>query len=77
MDLDQVLMDVRGERDRLKEVVVNLERLAAIIRPNETVPKRPGRKSMDKPGREEVSERMKRYWSRRRSDNIRAAALSG
>jgi hypothetical protein len=76
MDLDQILIDVRGERDRLKEIVVNLERLAAMVRPNETVPKRRGRKSMDKAGREEVSERMKRYWSRRRSGNIMAAAVS-
>ena len=64
MNLDQLIMDARGERDQLKEIIGNLERLTGLVSPNETVAKRPGRKSMDKAAREEVSGRMKRYWSR-------------
>ena len=63
MNLEQVLVDIRAELDLLKEIIVNLERLTAMIRPNETVPRRRGRKSMGKGEREQVSERMKRYWS--------------
>ena len=67
MDLNRVLMDLRGERDRLNEIIVSLERLAGMVRPNASAAKRSGRKSMDKAAREEVSQRMKKYWDRRRA----------
>jgi hypothetical protein len=67
MDIDRVLTDLRAERDRLNEIIVTLERLQGVVRHDETQPKRRGRKSMDQMARQEVSERMKRYWNRRRA----------
>ena len=73
MDIDRALADLRAERDRLNEIIVNLERLQGVVRKDETAPKRRGRKSMDKAARQEVSERMKRYWSKRRDGDTNAA----
>ncbi len=76
MDIHRVLTDLRAERDRLNEIIVNLERLQGVVTHDEVAPKRRGRKSMDKAARMEVSERMKRYWSRRRDGNETKAAGS-
>ena len=76
MDIDRVLTDLRAERDRLSEIIVNLERLQGVVKREQAPPKRRGRKSMDKAAREEVSERMKRYWSRRRDKTETKAAGS-
>jgi hypothetical protein len=77
MDIDRVLTDLRAERDRLNEIIVTLERLQGSVRQDETQPKRRGRKSMDKAARQEVSERMKRYWSRRRSGSDTKTETAG
>ncbi len=77
MDIDRVLTDLRAERDRLNEIIVTLERLQGGARPDETQPKRRGRKSMDNAARQEVSERMKRYWSRRRGGNDSKTETAG
>jgi hypothetical protein len=78
MDIDRVLTDLRVERDRLNEIIVTLERLqGVVVRPDETQPKRRGRKSMDKMARLEVSERMKRYWSRRRAGSDTKTETAG
>jgi hypothetical protein len=71
MDLDKVIQDLYAERERLNRVIASLEELQRA--PGVDVPsaaavrKRRGRKSMDAAERLEVSERMKKYWSSRRS----------
>ena len=56
----------------INELVEERKRLDALIRRLETQrlrdqPKRRGRKSMTEDQRREVSERMKKYWERRRA----------
>ncbi len=67
MDILRIIEELRAERDRLDGIILALERFG---REKDLVPgpKRRGRKFMDKKGRQEVSERMKRYWESRRSD---------
>ena len=74
MDLDRALIDLRAEWDRLHEVILCLEQLQNIARPDTSAPGRRGRKSMDDAARQQVSERMKRYWSRRKEKKETTAA---
>jgi hypothetical protein len=74
MDIDRVIRDLNEERKRLERIIESLEAMAksgtGYLRP----PSRRGRKFMDSAGRQEVSERMKRYWARRREERSKAAA---
>jgi hypothetical protein len=72
MDIEKIIDQLRAERDRLEGIIVALERLHGNAGTTAT-PKRRGRKFMDKQGRRDVSERMKRYWASRRT----ASAGSG
>jgi hypothetical protein len=69
MDLYRIIRELVQERDRLQRIIDSLEEMKpdsrASVRQQEGG-KRRGRKSMDIAGREEVSDRMKRYWARRR-----------
>jgi hypothetical protein len=66
MDLNQMLHELRAERDKLSAVIVELEELASSDN-GVTVPRsRRGRKSMGEAERRVVSERMKNYWASRR-----------
>jgi hypothetical protein len=64
MDLDWILGKLHAERKRLDGLIRALEQPG----PHKAGAKRKrrGRKSMDGAARKEVSERMKRYWARRR-----------
>lgn len=69
MDLYRIIRELVQERDRLQRIIESLEEMKpatgkAMPRPES---KRRGRKSMDRAAREEVSERMKRYWAERRA----------
>jgi len=68
MDLYRIIRELTQERDRLQRIIDSLEEMkpdgSAKVRTDRG--KRRGRKSMDRAGREEVSDRMKRYWARRR-----------
>jgi hypothetical protein len=68
MDLYRIIRELTQERDRLQRIIDSLEEMKpegrAQVRTDRG--KRRGRKSMDVAGREEVSDRMKRYWARRR-----------
>jgi hypothetical protein len=68
MDLYRIIRELVQERDRLQRIIDSLEEMKPNVRaPARTeTGKRRGRKSMDSAGREEVSDRMKRYWARRR-----------
>ena len=70
MDLYKAIQDLYAEKEKLERVIASLEELQ---RAAETAPedktdaaKRRGRKSMGTKERQEVSERMKRYWESRR-----------
>jgi hypothetical protein len=66
MDLVKTIEELRREKEKLEQVIASLESLEAVAG---TVPqqKRRGRKSMTLSERQEVSERMRRYWARRRT----------
>jgi hypothetical protein len=69
MDLYKVIQDLYAEKEKLERVIASLEELQ---RTGGTMPilprpaKRRGRKSMSPTERQEVSERMRKYWAKRR-----------
>jgi hypothetical protein len=68
MDLYRIIRELVEERDRLQRIINSLEGMNSAAHPQTASSgKRRGRKSMDSAAREEVSERMKRYWARRRA----------
>ncbi len=66
MDLYRIILELVQERNRIQRIIESLENVSRAEHP--PVPrKRRGRKTMDRAAREEVSERMKRYWAKRRA----------
>jgi hypothetical protein len=66
MDLYRIISELVQERNRIQRIIESLENASAGDRPS--IPrKRRGRKTMDRAARNEVSERMKRYWAKRRA----------
>lgn len=70
MDLYKAIQDLYAEKEKLERVIASLEELqrtSSVALPDEGRPaKRRGRKSMNSKERQEVSERMKKYWESRR-----------
>lgn len=70
MDLYKAIQDLYAEKEKLERVIASLEELQRAagggIPPQHTSGKRRGRKSMGADERQEVSERMKKYWAKRR-----------
>jgi len=68
MELGKVIRKLYEERIKLDKILASLEQLErSTARVDKKAPKkRPGRKSMDAQARQEVSERMKKYWAGRR-----------
>ncbi len=69
MDLYKAIQDLYAEKEKLERVIASLEELQRSAADLSTLPKpsrRRGRKSMNPKERQEVSERMKRYWETRR-----------
>jgi hypothetical protein len=69
MDLYKAIQDLYAEKEKLERVIASLEELqrsAGSISPAPVSGKRRGRKSMSTKERQEVSERMKKYWDSRR-----------
>jgi len=68
MNINKAIRELYEEKKRLDHVIASLEEMqrnAAAL--NLALPeKKRGRKSMDEQARQEVSERMKRYWDARR-----------
>ena len=68
MNINKAIRELYEEKKRLDHVIASLEemqRTGALL--EAALPeRRRGRKSMDEQGRQEVSERMKRYWEARR-----------
>jgi hypothetical protein len=69
MDLYKAIRDLYAEKERLERVIASLEELqqkAVPVQETATARSRRGRKSMSPTERQEVSERMKKYWATRR-----------
>jgi hypothetical protein len=69
MDLYRAIQQLYEEKDRLERVIASLEELQRTAGAPPVLPqtlKRRGRKSMAPTERQEVSERMKKYWENRR-----------
>jgi len=71
MDLYKAIQDLYAEKEKLERVIASLEELQRTA--GTTLPvllakpgKRRGRKSMSSEERQEVSERMRKYWAGRR-----------
>jgi hypothetical protein len=77
MDLYKAIQDLYAEKEKLERVIASLEDLQRAagggIPPTPSSGKRRGRKSMGQDERQEVSERMKKYWARRRKPGEDAA----
>jgi hypothetical protein len=70
MDLYRIIFELVQERNRIQRIIESLENASRGERP--AIPrKRRGRKTMDRAARNEVSERMKRYWAKRRAGQKR------
>jgi hypothetical protein len=80
MDLYKAIQDLYAEKEKLERVIASLEELQLSTGVVPEMPRaggRRGRKSMSESERQEVSERMKRYWeSRRKRANHDANASS-
>lgn len=71
MDLHKTIQDLYAEKEKLERVIASLEELQRAADANSHVmgrAKRRGRKSMGSQERQEVSERMKKYWASRRGN---------
>ena len=69
MDLYKAIQDLYAEKEKLERVIASLEELQRAGGSVPALPKparRRGRKSMNSSERQEVSERMRRYWASRR-----------
>jgi len=79
MDLYKAIQDLYAEKEKLERVIASLEELQRTAGAMPVVPpkaaKRRGRKSMSSEERQEVSERMRKYWAGRRKDppSVKAA----
>jgi hypothetical protein len=70
MDLYKAIQDLHAEKEKLERVIASLEELqktAGSVPASPQGAKRRGRKSMSSNERQEVSERMKKYWAARRN----------
>jgi FAD/FMN-containing dehydrogenase len=68
MDLYKAIQELYAEKEKLERVIASLEELqrSASGNASDSHGKRRGRKSMNAKERQEVSERMKKYWASRR-----------
>src|ERR1035437_151266 len=69
MDLYKAIQDLYAEKEKLERIIASLEELQRTTGPLPVLPKpakRRGRKSMNPSERQEVSERMRKYWASRR-----------
>ena len=75
MDLYKAIQELYAEKEKLERVIASLEELqrtAGSLPIPPTGGKRRGRKSMNPKERQEVSERMKKYWASRRKAKYNA-----
>lgn len=68
-DLYKIIRELVEERNKLDRIITSLEEIIESGATPEFPPKRRGRKSMDPAARSQVSERMKRYWAKKRGES--------
>jgi hypothetical protein len=70
MDLYRLIQDLHAEKEKLERVIASLEELQRAaglsVPPEQGAAKRRGRKTMGLEERQQVSERIKKYWASRR-----------
>ena len=72
MNINKAIRELYEEKKRLDHVIASLEEMqrnAATLPAELPESKKRGRKSMDEQARQEVSERMKKYWDSRRKQD--------
>jgi hypothetical protein len=72
MNIDKAIRELYAEKKRLDNVIASLEEMqqtTALVSVASSEKKR-GRKSMDEQARQQVSDRMKRYWAGRRNNLV-------
>ena len=67
-DLYRIIRELVDERNKLDRIIASIEQMILSGETSEPTLQRRGRKSMDSAARKQVSERMKRYWAKRRSE---------
>ena len=67
MNIHQAIKDLLAEKERLDRAIAHLEGMQKQRGATAPLPKRRGRKTMDAQARREVSERMRKYWAKRKS----------
>jgi hypothetical protein len=80
MDLSNTIQDLYAEKEKLERIIASLEELQRTAGPVPALPKpakRRGRKSMNPSERQEVSERMRKYWAGRRQPKPEAPSGAG
>jgi uncharacterized protein involved in exopolysaccharide biosynthesis len=65
MDVGKLIQQLQAEKAAIEAAIADLEALRG---PDTTPPKRRGRKSMKADERQQVSDRMRRYWASRRTE---------
>ena len=76
MDLNRIIRELIQERDRIQKIIESLEQMKSQGKSSpRPAAKRRGRKSMDAAARAEVSERMRRYWQKRREQKEKPESL--
>jgi hypothetical protein len=81
MDLYKAIQDLYAEKEKLERVIASLEELQrtkgeSLDAPARTA-KRRGRKSMSNVERLQVSQRMKKYWEKRRKQMGEKSSATG
>ncbi len=73
MDIYRAIRELHQEKEKLDHVIASLEELQRTASPLKelAVVKRRGRKSMSMEERRIVSERMKKYWAKRRNSMVK------
>ena len=66
MDLQGIVRQLQVQKRQLDVAIANLEELQGTHGGNVVMPNRRGRKSMGPEERQQVSDRIKRYWATRR-----------
>jgi hypothetical protein len=72
-DLYKIIRELVDERDKLDRIITSLDQMILSGETSAPTLKRRGRKSMDSAARKQVSERMKRYWAKRRNEGKKAS----
>ena len=67
MDLRKTIAELYAEKTRLDQVIASLEQLEAGFTPLAVMTQRRGRKFMSPQERQQVSERMRKYWAGRKA----------